>query len=137
MIYSELERRESRIMSKVVALGTLGAVLLYTSVGVFGYWSFVHDNHAHDAKNILEVVGYKNHPAMAIGKIAILFAIVSAAPLCLLPAKDTCEELWWKKNGMNKKINFFITLILTFACWFLAIFIKTIGDAMTLSGATI
>ena len=40
MIYSELENRNLRTMSKVVTRGSIGAVLTYTSVGIFGYLTF-------------------------------------------------------------------------------------------------
>ncbi len=42
MIYSELERRNQRRMSKVVSRGSIGAILIYASVGIFGYLTFVN-----------------------------------------------------------------------------------------------
>jgi hypothetical protein len=60
---------------------------------------------------------------------------MTAAPLCILPAKDTVEELFWKEEGMNKKINALVTLALVFVCFILSIMIDRIGDAITLSGA--
>jgi len=41
MIYTELEKRNSKQMSKVLCFGTVGAVLLYIVVGVWGYVTFV------------------------------------------------------------------------------------------------
>ena len=32
-----------------------------------------------------------------------MFSIIAAAPLCVLPSKDTVEELFFKEKGMNKK----------------------------------
>ena len=72
-----------------------------------------------------------------VGNITLFCAVVSAAPLCVLPAKDTCEEVFWKKNGMSKCFNVIVTFLIVFACYFSAIFIDGISDAMTLSGATI
>ena len=43
MIYQELEKRSSKTMSKVLILGTVGAVLLYITVGVFGYVTFINN----------------------------------------------------------------------------------------------
>ena len=40
MIYQELERRNFRRMGKVVRRGSIGAVLTYASVGIFGYLTF-------------------------------------------------------------------------------------------------
>ena len=62
---------------------------------------------------------------------------MTAAPLCVLPAKDTVEELFWKEEGLNKKINALVTLALVFVCFLLSIMINKIGDAITLAGATI
>ena len=43
MIYSELESRNSKQMSKVLIFGTIGAVILYVIVGVWGYATFVNN----------------------------------------------------------------------------------------------
>ena len=67
----------------------------------------------------------------------MFFAVLTAAPLCVLPAKDTVEELFYKKEGMNKKVNALVTLALVFVCFLLSILIDKIGDAITLAGATI
>ena len=42
MIYTELEKREYHQMSKVLIFGTVGAVVLYIIVGVWGYATFVN-----------------------------------------------------------------------------------------------
>ena len=41
MIYTELEKRNASQMSKVLIAGTVGAVILYIIVGVWGYVTFV------------------------------------------------------------------------------------------------
>ena len=71
------------------------------------------------------------------GQFTLFFAVMTAAPLCVLPAKDTVEELFWKEVGLNKKINALVTLALVFVCFLLSILIDKIGDAITLAGATI
>ena len=63
--------------------------------------------------------------------------MLTAAPLCVLPAKDTVEELFFKESGMNTKVNALVTLALVFLCFLLSILIDKIGDAITLAGATI
>ena len=42
-IYMELERKTVKRMDKVVLRGSLGAVVLYIVVGIFGYWTFSTD----------------------------------------------------------------------------------------------
>ena len=53
MIYTELERRNSKQMSKVLIFGTVGAVILYIIVGVWGYVTFV-DQPDYTAEKALE-----------------------------------------------------------------------------------
>jgi len=43
MIYVELERRNSKQMSKVIAFGSTVAVVFYIIVGVFGYATFAQE----------------------------------------------------------------------------------------------
>ena len=61
---------------------------------------------------------------------------MAAAPICVLPAKDTVEEVFWKEKGMTKKVNILVTLGIVTLCYALGIFIPAIGDAITISGAT-
>ena len=56
--------------------------------------------------------------------------------MCVLPAKDTVEEVFWKETGMSKKINALVTLGIVTLCYCLAIFIPEIGDAITIAGST-
>jgi amino acid permease len=63
-------------------------------------------------------------------------AIVTAAPLCVLPAKDSIEEIWFKKDGLNKKNNVLVTLFVITVCFLLSLVIPGIGYAITLSGCT-
>lgn len=104
MIYRELESRNSVQMGKVLTYGSAVAVLFYILVGIFGYATFAKDlGQLCTDKNILMAAGYQNSIPLEIGNFSLLFAIISAAPLCVLPSKDTIEELFYKDNGMNKK----------------------------------
>ena len=66
-----------------------------------------------------------------------MFAVICAAPLCVLPSKDTIEELLYKDNGMSFKQNLMWTFILTLVNFGIAAVIPNIGAAMTLVGCTI
>ncbi len=46
LIYKELERRNSKIMSGVLYKGSFAAIILYAMVGIFGYLTFVHNQDA-------------------------------------------------------------------------------------------
>ena len=60
-----------------------------------------------------------------------------ASPLCVLPSKDTIEELLYKEKGMTFKQNLLWTFILTLISFGIATVIPNIGAAMTLVGCTI
>ena len=54
----------------------------------------------------------------------------------MLPTKDTVEELFFKKIGLDKRRNILVTLGIVVVCYFPAIFIGNIGDAITIFGCT-
>lgn len=63
--------------------------------------------------------------------------MIVSAPLDLLPCKNSIEELFFKEKGMSPKQNFWVTFALVFISAIFALFIDSIGDAMTLMGNTI
>ena len=144
MIYTELERRNSKQMSKVLIIGTVGAVVLYIVVGVWGYATFINypgytPEEALKAGNILEAPYPSSVTPILVGNFALFFAIASAAPLVVLPAKDTVEEIVAKGNPnrrLSKKENLLTTLGLIIVCYLLSIVIPSISAAMTLVGST-
>ena len=145
LIYYELERREKKTMSSVLLRGSIAAIILYIMIGIFGYLTFIGQEQ-NLGTNIL-MAPYKGNIAITIvidkflillkGNFALFFAIVTAAPLVVLPAKDSVEEIFFKKKGMDFKINCLVTFSLIIICYVPAIFIKDIGDAITIAGCTI
>ena len=131
-------------MSKVIVIGTVGAVLLYIIVGVWGYVTWVNYSPggaeaALSDANILQAPYPNSCIPILIGNFALFFAIASAAPLVVLPAKDTCEEMIARGNPhrrLSKKENVLVTLGLILVSYALAILIPNIQSAMTLVGAT-
>ena len=145
MIYTELEKRDSKTMSKVLIFGTVGAVLLYIIVGVFGYATFINNPQgistqvALEDANILQAPYPKGVTPLIIGNFTLFFAIATAAPLVVLPAKDTIEEIISKGNRnrrLSKKENICITFLLVTVCFLLSIAIPSIKTAMALVGCT-
>jgi len=140
MIYKELAARRAEKMGKVLLIGSGFAVVLYFLVGIFGYLTFVNyvpggASEALKDKNILEAP-YQNVSAITSGNVALLFAVIAASPLVVLPAKDTVEEFWFKGVTMTRSQNLTVTFLIIFVCYVLAIFIPNIGDAMTIVGST-
>jgi Transmembrane amino acid transporter protein len=87
-------------MAAVTKGGSLVAIIVYVIVGIFGYLTFAGKKTL--TSNILEAP-YGVNPAIYIANIAIYFSVLCAAPLCILPAKDTLEEVFYKERGMNKR----------------------------------
>ncbi|CDW76708.1 UNKNOWN [Stylonychia lemnae] len=135
IIYKELQIRSERQMSSVMKLGTISGILVYTTVGIFGYLTFLNDPHHLNTKNILDAP-YHNL-AISIAKFGIFVVVLCAAPICILPAKDTIEEVVYKGRHLTKKQNILVTFYLVFVSYVLAMFIPSIGDALTLAGCTI
>ena len=83
-------------MWKVVFIATTIACICYGLAGFFGYATFACDD---DAASIMELENifeapYQNNSFILVGKIVLLAGVILASPLCLMPAKDTLEELF-------------------------------------------
>lgn len=138
-IYKNLERRNLRRMGKVLYRGSYGAVLLYIIIAVFGYLTFVGKNEQLQIlrikQNILEL-DYLNNLYFNIAIISLIFTIMTAGPLSLLPWKDTCEVIFLDNEKMTDSQNLMTTLFLTGICYLLAIFVPKIGDVISFLGFT-
>jgi solute carrier family 36 (proton-coupled amino acid transporter) len=132
MIYAELQDRSQ--IKKVLGLGTAASALLYILIGVFGYLTFVNDDPKTTlaAKNILEAPYPESSLVMIIGHYCLMIAVISAAPIIVLPAKDSVTEVFPWAWQYNVTVTFLIVTL----CYTLAVFIPNIGDAMTLVGST-
>jgi len=152
MIYQELNDRSYPVMNKVVVRGTLIAVFMYVITGFFGYLTFVRTPAVLETENILDAP-YGENVAMIVGAIAQFFSVLTSYPLCVLPCKEAIEEMFWKKtsilvvdtNGrktwsgsekMSPLANALITFALCSASFVLALFLSTLGDALTVVGST-
>ena len=91
-----------------------------------------------ELQNILMVDQYGGNIPMYIARFAMLYVVVFACPLCVLPCKDSMEELIWGGGEfrMNKKQNFLVTLFLICVSYVFALAIPNFGDALTILGAT-
>ena len=67
----------------------------------------------------------------------MLAGVILASPLCLMPAKDTIEELFLgQERIMTRGENLACTFIVVTACFLAAVCIPSISDAMTVIGST-
>lgn len=136
LIYAELHHRSEAKMRRVILKGTLICAALYILIGVFGVLTFSDRPELLLRKNILEA-DYGTNPWMLIGNFAVLFACITAAPLSVLPAKETIEEILEKEiGGALAPLNIFVSLAMVTLCYFLALFLPSVGTAVTLAGST-
>ena len=95
-VYQELKEKSFSTMWRVVTYATLIACICYGFAGFFGYATFACNDDV-DAimndENIFEAP-YQGNKFVLIGKIVLLAGVILASPLCLMPAKDTLEELY-------------------------------------------
>lgn len=123
-------------MTRVLVLGTSSATVAYCSAGIFGYATFAANPNAssiYDAQNILEGP-YGQKVAIYIALFGIMIVVGFASPFCVLPTKDSFEEVFGAK--MTAKQNVLATFGLCAFSFVIAAIVPTIGDIMTILGAT-
>jgi amino acid permease len=94
-IYCELKRRNMHSMKKVLAFGTGLATIAYILCGMFGFITFAMNPDVceiMEKQNILKA-DYQGNIVIKICLIGVLFVVLFAAPFCVLPTKDSLEEL--------------------------------------------
>ena len=73
--------------------------------------------------------------AIYICLFGILLVVAFASPFCVLPMKDSVEEVRGK-GKFSKNENLFWTAVLTMSCCALSCGVTSIGTVMTILGAT-
>lgn len=67
----------------------------------------------------------------------MLMVVLFACPFCVLPVKDSIEEITCEKGQtLSKKANLIWTIVLITIAVVIALVVPTISDAMTILGAT-
>ena len=138
IIYNELNNKTTSGMRKVLILGSIVVVILYILASTFGYLGVVAQSSMLDtllsSSNVLEV-DYKNW-AFNVAVLGLLFTVISAVPMCILPAKDDFETVFFHSVKMTKCKNLIVTLSFSLLCWGLAISIPNISDIISILGCT-
>lgn len=73
--------------------------------------------------------------AVYVCLFGILLVVAFASPFCVLPMKDSVEEVLGK-GKFDKKQNLWWTIILVMVCCGLSCGVTSIGTVMTILGAT-
>ena len=138
-IYKNLENRNLERMGKVLLRASYGAVFLYIIIAVFGYLTFVGNSEQlsilRDKQNILEL-NYHDNIYFNIAVISLVFTIMAAGPLSMIPWKDTWEVIFLNDQKMTDSQNLMTTLFLTGICYLFAIWVPKIGDVISFLGFT-
>ena len=131
-------------MSKVLIISTICCVFIFSIVGVWGYLTFVNfpggSAAALEGANILYAPYPKSVTPILIGNFALFFVIATVSPLCVLPAKNSVEEIVAEGNPnrrLSNKENLITTIGLVVFGNLFSMIIPDIESAMTLIGSTI
>ena len=141
-IYQELEVKTLANAKKVIILGTILAAVAYIVGGIFGYIAFSNSDPADLDKwfsdNILSAPYQtdkgKTPIPVYISLFGMMFVVVFAVPFCILPAKDSIEEVGGKK--WSNKQNYFWTLMLNLICLGISLAFNSIKTPISILGAT-
>ena len=118
---------------------TIIAGVCYALAGFFGNATFITYDDVDtimNKENIFEAP-YQGNVWIVAGSFILLAGVILASPLCLMPAKDTIEELFLgQERRMTTGENILCTFIVVTACFLAGVCIPNISDAMTVIGAT-
>jgi amino acid permease len=103
-IYSELRPKTISNMKSVLNISNTTVVIVYSLVGFFGYATFSTNP---DIVSIMSTANiltgpYLNNSWIIACQFMLLIGIILATPICVLPCKDTIEELWM---GQERKMS--------------------------------
>lgn len=82
-------------MLKIVCAGTTLVVAVYILAATFGYLTWAGSRNIktlETKKNILSM-DYEGNIPFTIAMVSLSFAVFAAAPMCVLPLKDSFEAL--------------------------------------------
>ena len=141
-ICQELEVKNMSSAKKVIFGGTIMAAIAYISAGIFGYIAFadgstVEQLDTYFSNNVLsapyKVDGHTPIP-IYISLFGMMMVVMFATPFCILPSKDSIEEVRNRKFTPNENICW--TLIMLWICCAISCAFKSIKTPMTILGAT-
>jgi len=128
---------------RVIFGGTILAGLAYIVAGIFGYITFADGSTQEEldemfSNNVLSApystAEGKTPVVIYISLFGMMIVVVFATPFCVLPCKDSIEEVRNKKFTKNENIFWTVTLNLI-ACIISCLF-KSIKTPITILGAT-
>ena len=122
-IYAELEDKTLGMAKKVIFGGTAMAAVAYIMAGIFGYIAFAAGSTPKELEDIFNdnilAAPYttddgKTPVVIYVSLFGMMIVVVFATPFCVLPTKDSIEEVRNKKFTKNE--NIFWTVVLNLIC---------------------
>ena len=142
-ICQELEVKSMLNAKKVIFLGTALAAVAYITAGIFGYIAFAEGSTSEQldtyfSNNILSAP-YKTPDGKTpipiyISLFGMMVVVVFATPFCVLPTKDSIEEVRNKK--FTSKENICWSLILVWSSCLISCLFLSIKTPIAILGAT-
>lgn len=104
-IYHELKAKNMGNISTVLSLGTVMASVAYVLTGMFGYVTFAKRLNVDQIMNVQNILkaDYGGFIIIKLCLFGVLIIVTFAAPFCVLPSKDSLEELLMKGEKFNRK----------------------------------
>ncbi|KAL0243141.1 hypothetical protein GEMRC1_005702 [Eukaryota sp. GEM-RC1] len=130
-LYKELDRPSVKKFTMVVIMGSTFCLLLFASIGTFGYLSF---------RNLTEgdlLNNYGQHDNLAFaGKVGLAFTIAFSFPLCMFALRRSVENIFFAETKEVWKRQFVLATLLTSAAVSVAILEERIEVILRFSGST-
>lgn len=142
-IYQELETKTLGQAKKVLFSGTAMAAVAYIAAGIFGYIAFADGSteeqlEAIFSDNVLaapyQTPDGKTPVVIYISLFGMMVVVVFATPFCVLPTKDSIEEVRNRKFTKNENICW--TIILNWVACIVSCGFKNIKTPISILGAT-
>ena len=138
IVYRELKNQNYKTMQKIMVTATIFVLIVYYLASPFGYLGLVNSEKLDtlmEKQNILEVK--YNNWAFTVAIMLLIFSVSAAAPLNILPAKDSFEDICFKGKEMSTKWNIIISVGICAFCWLVAVSVVEFSFVLRILGSTI
>jgi len=133
-IYREMGVRDLDNMMSIVHLSVGTCLVLYLSVGIFGYFTYYDTVEGNIFKNYPS-----NDPAVAMGKLGLSVTLICSCPLFMFPMRERIKGLIMPPEQAmvwSLKYDVPIPLLLLGLIYLLATLVPNVADVLGLAGAT-
>ncbi|KAL6043317.1 hypothetical protein QOT17_023961 [Balamuthia mandrillaris] len=132
LIYGELKNRSTRKINTVIYSSSTLCLFLYTTMGLFGYMTFLNDT----KDNILNNYGGGSHDVpVLIARIALCLAIIFSYPLTSFACRNAIMVIFFFESKFSWIRYFAVTILIVGSTSLLAFVLPNIRAIFGFSGA--